>query len=230
MTHGGPVASVAVSTVIFTLLPRSDALHLHLPVVRRTRDPFDGAWALPGGWIGADEDLADAARRTLVETTGLRPSYVEQLYTFGRADRSPTGRVVSVIYSALVRSPEAARVAEVHNVRWVPVAEASGLAFDHDEVVAYALWRLRAKVGYAQVAVHLLGETFSLGQLREVHEAVLGRELDPANFRRRVVASGAVEATDEHLTGGRHRPPRLYRAVVPEGAAGPFETTAGPAA
>ncbi|MEJ5913247.1 NUDIX hydrolase [Pseudokineococcus sp. 1T1Z-3] len=231
MVQGGPVAvSVAVSTVIFTLLEHDGALRLHLPLVRRTRDPFDGAWALPGGWIGEGEDLSLAARRTLAETTGLRPSYVEQLYTFGRADRSPTGRVVSVIYSALVRSPEAARVAEVHNVRWVPVDKACGLAFDHDDVVAYALFRLRAKVGYAQVAVHLLGECFTLGQLREVHEAVLGRELDPANFRRRVVASGAVEATDEHLTGGRHRPPRLYRAVVPEGAAGPFETTEGPAA
>ncbi|MEJ5867407.1 NUDIX domain-containing protein [Pseudokineococcus sp. 5B2Z-1] len=230
MVGGAVAASLAVSTVIFTLLEHEGSQRLHLPLVRRTREPFDGAEALPGGWIAHDEGLEEAARRTLVETTGLRPSYLEQLYTFGRPDRSPTGRVVSVIYSALVRSPEAARVAEVHNVRWAPVDEVRGLAFDHDEVVAYALWRLRAKVGYAQVAVHLLGETFSLGQLREVHEAVLGRPLDPANFRRRVTASGAVEATDEHLTGGRHRPPRLYRAVVPEGATGPFQTTAGPAA
>lgn len=230
MATGPVTASLAVSTVIFTLLEHDGAQRLHLPLVRRTRDPYDGAWALPGGWIGDDEGLEEAARRTLAETTGLRPSYLEQLYTFGRPDRSPTGRVVSVIYSALVRSPEAARVADVHNVRWVPVDDAVDLAFDHDEVVAYALWRLRAKVGYAQVAVHLLGEAFTLGQLREVHEAVLGRELDPANFRRRVLASGAVEATEEHLTGGRHRPPRLYRAVLPEGAAGPFQTTAGPAA
>ncbi|GAB7190081.1 NUDIX domain-containing protein [Kineococcus sp. NUM-3379] len=220
--------AVAVSTVILALRPGADGTpRVQLPLVRRTRAPFEGAWALPGGWVCEDESLSDAGRRTLAETTGLRPSYLEQLYTFGRPDRSPTGRVLSVVYSALVRSHEAATAQESENVRWCPADDATGLAFDHDEIVRYALWRLRTKVEYAHIALHFLDETFSMAQLREVYEAVLQRPLDPANFRRHVEASGTIVPTGERLTGTRHRPPRLYRALVPEGSAGPL-AVAGP--
>ncbi|MFD0484154.1 NUDIX domain-containing protein [Kineococcus sp. GCM10028916] len=221
---------VAVSTVIFALLPdREGNVRVHLPLVRRTRAPFADQWALPGGWVRTTESLSDAGRRTLAETTGLRPSYLEQLYTFGQPDRSPGQRVVSVVYSALVRNHEAAATVEGENVRWTSADDCTGLAFDHDEVVQYALWRLRTKVQHAHVALHFLGEQFSLAQLREVHEAILQRPLDPANFRRQVESSGTVVSTGERQTGGRHRPPTLYRAVVPDGVAGPL-MTAGPLA
>ncbi|NAZ80727.1 NUDIX domain-containing protein [Kineococcus sp. R8] len=215
---------VAVSTVIFALLPDRDGrVRVHLPLVRRTRDPFGGQWALPGGWVRTDESLSDAGRRTLAETTGLRPSYLEQLYTFGRTDRSPGQRVVSVVYSALVRNHEAAAAVEGENVRWTAADDCTGLAFDHDEIVRYALTRLRSKVQHAHVALHFLGERFSLAQLREVHEAILQRPLDPANFRRQIEGSGTIAPTGERLTGGRHRPPRLYRALVAAGSTGPFQ-------
>ena len=223
---------VAVSTVIFALLPdraRDDEVRVHLPLVRRTREPFAGQWALPGGWVRTEESLSEAGRRTLAETTGLRPTYLEQLYTFGRPGRSPGQRVVSVVYSALVRNHEAAAATESENVRWTSADDCTGLAFDHDEIVQYGLWRLRTKVQHANVALHFLGERFSLAQLREVHEAILQRPLDPANFRRQVEASGVIVPTGERLTGGRHRPPKLYRALVPEGSAGPL-STAGPLA
>ena len=214
---------VAVSTVIFALLPdATGTVRVHLPLVRRTRAPFDGQWALPGGWVRTDESLSGAGLRTLAETTGLRPSYLEQLYTFGRPDRSPGQRVVSVVYSALVRNHEAATATEGENVRWTAADDCTGLAFDHDEVVQYALWRLRTKVQHAHVALHFLGERFSLAELREVQEAILQRHLDPANFRRQVEKSGVIVPTGEHQTGGRHRPPELYRALVPEGPTGPL--------
>ena len=229
---------VAVSTVILAL--RADgtaaadgaragrARELQLPLVHRTREPFGDRWALPGGWVGERESLADAARRTLAETTGLRPSHLEQLYTFGAVDRSPTGRVVSVVYTALVRDEEAAGARGEENVRWCRAEEAADpraeapLAFDHDEIVRYALWRLRTKVAYGSIAQAFLGERFTLAQLRAVHELVLGRPLDPANFRRQVEASGTVVATEDHLLGVSHRPPRLYRAAEPppDGGAG----------
>ncbi|TNM64570.1 NUDIX hydrolase [Streptomyces sp. NP160] len=225
----GASLDLAVSTVILALLPGTTAgcgdetPQLHLPLVRRTREPFDGRWALPGGWVTPDERLSSAARRTLAETTGLRPSYLEQLYTFGAPHRSPTGRVVSVVYTALVRAPEAAAVEVGPNVRWAPADRlpdtVGELAFDHAEIVDYALWRLRTKVSYAAIAQHFLGELFTLAELRGVHEAVLGKHLDPANFRRSVAASGAVEATDEVRAGAAHRPARLYRAVLPPGGA-----------
>jgi ADP-ribose pyrophosphatase YjhB (NUDIX family) len=223
----GADVELAVSTVIFAL--RSDdrfgaqglAPTLWLPLVRRIREPFEGRWALPGGPLRVTEGLADAARRTLGDTTGLAPRYLEQLYAFGDADRSPlvrpsaelpgAARVVSIVYWALVGSGEAARATTGQNVRWFPADELPPLAFDHNVIVEYALWRLRNKMEYSRIAHALLGETFTLAQLREVHEAVLGKPLDPANFRRSMEASNALVDTGERLTGTRHRPPKLYR-------------------
>ncbi|WP_394771478.1 NUDIX domain-containing protein [Lacisediminihabitans sp.] len=205
--------SLAVSTVIFALRADADstAASLRLPLVRRIREPFKGRWALPGGPIEAAESLSAAAGRNLVETTGLRPTYLEQLYAFGDVDRSPGDRVVSIVYWALVRSEEADLAAEGDNVRWFPADDLPDLAFDHNTIVDYALWRLRTKMEYSRIAHAFLGETFTLSELREVHEAVLRRAIDPANFRRQMEGSKAIIATDQHLTGGRHRPPRLYR-------------------
>ncbi len=204
------VTRVAVSTVIFSLRRLADEERhaVVLPLVRRTRDPHQGQWALPGGWLDVHESLDAAASRTLAETTGLAPSYLEQLYAFGAVDRSPT-RVVSIVYWALVREDETRAVAQ-ENVQWFDTAELPELAFDHDEIVGYALWRLRNKVGYSRIAHGLLTEEFTLAELREVYEAILGRRLDPANFRRQVENSGTLIPTDEFRTGS-HRPARLYR-------------------
>ena len=214
---------LAVSTVIFTL--RADdgfgagdpAPAIWLPLVRRIREPYDGLWALPGGPLGAAQSLADAAASTLETTTWLRPRYLEQLYAFGDLDRSPTERVVSIVYWALVGSDEAKRTRLGQNVRWFPADALPPLAFDHREIIEYALWRLRNKLEYSHIAHAFLGETFTLSELREVHEAVLQKQLDPANFRRQLESSGLVLQTDDLRTGGRHRPARLYRWTEPAG-------------
>ncbi len=201
---------VAVSTVIFSLRrePGRERPSVVIPLVRRTRAPHEGQWALPGGWLGADEDLEMAASRTLRETTGLAPSFLEQLYAFGAVDRSPT-RVVSIVYWALVREDVSARPAP-ENVAWFDATSLPALAFDHNQIVEYALWRLRNKVGYSRIAHGLLPELFTLADLREVYEAILDRRLDPANFRRQVDTSGTLIPTDGFRTGS-HRPARLYR-------------------
>jgi ADP-ribose pyrophosphatase YjhB (NUDIX family) len=209
---------VAVSTVIFTLRASGDGVpSLALPLVRRTREPFADRWALPGGWLSATESPVDAAARTLAETSGLAPTYLEQLYAFGAVDRSPT-RVVSIVYWALlrqddVRAQSAAHRASGHapeNVEWFDVAALPELAFDHRDIIEYALWRLRNKVGYSRVAHGFLPQEFTLAELREAYEAILGRHLDPANFRRQVEAAGSLIPTDRFRTGS-HRPARLYR-------------------
>lgn len=204
---------VAVSTVIFALRhdPDTDRTTLWLPLVRRLREPYEGRWALPGGPIRPTEDLDDAARRNLDETTALRPTYLEQLYSFGTVDRSPVERVISIVYWALVQPEELERTIADENVAWFAAEDLPALAFDHNVIVEYALWRLRNKMEYSRIAQAFLGERFTLAQLRQVFEVVLQRALDPANFRRQIEASGAVIATDEYLVGGRHRPPRLYR-------------------
>lgn len=204
---------VAVSTVIFSLRRADDGrATVVLPLVTRTRDPHEGQWALPGGWLDVAESLDAAAARTLAETTGLAPSYLEQLYAFGAVDRSPS-RVVSIVYWALVREDESRSAAPEHdqeNVAWFDASALPELAFDHNEIVEYALWRLRNKVGYSRVAHGLLADEFTLAELREVYEAILGKRLDPANFRRQVENSGTLLPTDSFRTGS-HRPARLYR-------------------
>jgi 8-oxo-dGTP diphosphatase len=224
---------VAVSTVIFTLQRNagSERASVVIPLVRRTRDPHEGLWALPGGWLDVAESLDAAASRTLAETTGLAPSFLEQLYAFGAVDRSPT-RVVSIVYWALLRpdevdsahAPDGTTLAAglfdgatpttppgvVENVMWFDAASLPRLAFDHNEIVEYALWRLRNKAGYSRIAHGLLADEFTLAELREVYEAVLNRRLDPANFRRQVENTGNLLPTDRFRTGS-HRPARLYR-------------------
>ncbi|MET1053642.1 MAG: NUDIX domain-containing protein [Mycetocola sp.] len=204
---------VAVSTVIFALRPHHDTgmMTVWMPLVRRIRDPYVGQWALPGGPLEADEDLAASAARTLAETTLLTPRYLEQLYAFGNTDRSPGDRVVSIVYWALVGSDEADVAVETENVRWFEADSLPDLAFDHNLIVDYALWRLRNKLEYSHIAHAFLGDTFTLSELREVHEAVLQKSLDPANFRRQIEGTGQVVPTEHLQTGGRHRPARLYR-------------------
>lgn len=204
---------LAVSTVIFALRETEGTLPaLWLPLVRRIQDPFIGYWALPGGPLGLRESLVDAARYRLNEVTGMMPRYLEQLYTFGDPERSGDQRLVSIIYWALIGAAEThACAAHDENVCWFPADDLPSLAFDHERIVRYALWRLRNKVEYAQVAHRFLGPHFTIAQLRSVHEAILQRRLDPANFRRQMEASGLLIDTGKTHTGVRHRPPRLFR-------------------
>lgn len=205
--------SLAVSTVIFALRPHPGTGEpvLWLPLVRRIREPYKGRWALPGGPLERHQDLVASARQTLRRTTGFSPHYLEQLYAFGAVDRSPD-RVVSIVYWALVRSDEDEAAVTGENVEWFVADDIGQLAFDHADIVAYALARLRAKITYSSIAQRFLPEEFTLAQLREVFEAVLQRRFDPANFRRQMLASGALEATGRHVTGTSHRPPALYRS------------------
>lgn len=207
--------SLAVSTVIFALRPhpQTGRLTLWLPLVRRNRAPYEDRWALPGGPLDADHDLAGAARDTLASTAGIDPTYLEQLYSFGAVDRSPEDRTVSVVYWALV--PRDQEPAVVDGVQWFVADDIPRLAFDHNSIVEYALDRLRAKITYSPIALAFVGQEFTLADLRTVHEAVLRRSIDPANFRRQLLAGGTVVATGTSLQGASHRPPALYRAAAP---------------
>ncbi len=224
--------AVGVSTVIFALHPllgqpaaeldeARDGLELWVPLVRRIREPFAGVWALPGGPLAWDRSLDEAARETLLQSTGLAPRHLEQLYSFGRVERSESDqRQVTIAYWALLGVDQGASEVETQNLRWFPVGELPELAFDHAEILAVALARLRAKTLYADLAGRFLGAEFTLGDLRVVHDAVLGARSDPANFRRRILASGQVEPTGQHRRDGAHRPAQLYRFAA-SGTAAP---------
>ncbi len=201
--------SVTVDVVIFTVINGE----LHVLMVLRRRWPYEGYWAVPGGFINMDESLEQAARRELEEETGVRNIYLEQLYTFGSPQRDPRTRVISVAYIAIVR----ADVQELHvsdessDVRWFPVrALPEKLAFDHEDIVSYALSRLRSKLEYTTLAFQLLPEVFSILELKHIYEQILGESLDKGNFYRKIKEAGILEETSM-VREGRGRPTRLWR-------------------
>ncbi len=187
-----------------------DALKILL--IRRGIEPFKDRWALPGGFVGPDEALDVAARRELLEETGLGEIYLEQLYTFGAVDRDPRERVVSVAWFALVHRADhiPAGGSDAAEARWFEVDDVPALAFDHAEIVAMAVERLRGKIRWQPVGFELLPTKFTLGQLQALYEAILGRSLDKRNFRKKLLALDFLVALDETTTVASRRPAQLF--------------------
>lgn len=212
-----PPFAVTVDLVILTVIDEA----LHVLLVERGEPPFKGASALPGGFVRPREHLEHAAHRELEEETGVDVGYLEQLATYGAPRRDPRMRVVSVAYLALVPEPSAMPTAgtDAAEASWVAVAslDEGGLAFDHATILADGIERARSKLEYTTIATAFCAEEFTIGELREVYEAVWGEQLDPRNFSRKVLSSeGFVEPTGgmADRTGGR--PARLYRAALAE--------------
>ena len=204
---------VAVDVTVLTLL----AERLQVLLIRRPYEPFEELWALPGSFSTPDETLDETARRALEEKTGTGGVWLEQLATYDQPEREhvpgrdPRGRVISVAYLALIdagRAPEP----DQQEVGWWPVGQLpSPLAFDHERILEDGVARLRAKTRYAPVAFQLLPEEFTLTELQDVYEGVMGEELDVRNFRRDVRAAGVVESTGRTRSDGPGRPAKLYR-------------------
>lgn len=206
-TYRYPRPALAVDCVVFGVRERG----LEVLLIRRKEEPHAGGWVLPGGFVREAETTEAAARRELEEETGLKHSYLEQLYTFSGVDRDPRERAVSVAYYALVKPSIVHAGSDAEYVEWRLVSELPALAFDHAEIFDVALERLRAKIRYQPIGFELLPQKFTLGQLQRLYEAVLGRELDKRNFRRAFLRMGILVELDEIEQGVRHRPSRLYR-------------------
>ncbi len=196
---------VTVDIVIFTILDG----RLHVLLVRRGVAPFEGKWAIPGGFVLEDESLDEAARRELVEETGVSDVYLEQLYSFGEPKRDPRGRVVTVTYFALIAAGTVRGGSDAAEARWHPMKSLPPLAFDHAEILEYALERLRNKLEYTTVGFQFLPREFTLSELQQVYETILDKRLDKRNFRRKIGLLGIVRATGRSRSAGR-RPAKLY--------------------
>lgn len=200
--------ALAVDCVVFGLDE-----DLQVLLIQRDLPPFQGRWALPGGFVRMDETVDEAARRELSEETGLARVYLEQLYTFSDVDRDPRERVVTVAHYALVKlSDHRVKAAtDAREAAWFSVADAPRLAFDHERVLDVALERLRGKVVYQPIGFELLPQKFTLSQLQRMYEVILEKALDKRNFRKKILAMGLLEELDEVEQDVAHRAARLYR-------------------
>jgi 8-oxo-dGTP diphosphatase len=204
------LAHIAVDVVIFTLRSRD----LQVCLVRRDCEPFDSYWSLPGGAIHTNETLDDAAMRLLYEKTGVNSVYLQQLYTFSDPQRDPRRRVISITYFALIsedRLQHESRGRDSEAIAWHSVYDLPPLAFDHAEIVEYALTRLRYKMEYSAAAFELLPEEFTLRELQDAYMVILDdHTLDKANFRKKMREADILEPVSRFReTGGR--PAKLYR-------------------
>lgn len=214
-----PAFAVTVDLVILTVRPPG----LEVLLVRRPEGPQRGHWALPGGFVKPDQDLPAAAESKLSDKTGIQVAgaHLEQLQTFGRPDRDPRMRVVSVAYVAIVADPP---TPDLEDASWLPVGSLvdGALAFDHGEILQVGVERARSKLEYSTLATSFCRPEFTVAELRAVYEAAWGQRLDPANFHRKVMASdGFVIATGRRESAGPGRPAGTF-------VAGPAEALSPP--
>ena len=208
-TYEYPRPAVTVDCIIFGL---DESQQLKVLLVRRKLPPFAGQWALPGGFVQMEESLENAARRELQEETGMTNVFMEQLFTFGLPDRDPRGRVISVAYYALVNLVEhpIKAATDADRADWFSLNQVPPLAFDHASILETALARLRAKLRYQPIGFELLPEYFTLSQLQELYETVLGvPSLNKRNFRTKILKMGVLKEIGKQQNVP-HRPAMLY--------------------
>ncbi|MDT0346632.1 NUDIX hydrolase [Streptomyces litchfieldiae] len=223
-----PPFAVTVDLVVLTVRRHA----LCALTVRRGEEPFRGQWALPGGFVRVDEDLASAAARELAEETGLRPqdsdsrhagAHLEQLATYGDPARDPRMRVVSVAHLVLAPDlPAPTAGGDAGSAQWTPVSRLLGgadgepaerLAFDHARILDDGVERARSKIEYSSLAAAFCPAEFTVGELRRVYEAVWGVALDPRNFHRKVTGTpGFLVPVGGTTTRQGGRPAQLFRA------------------
>ena len=203
-----PRPALTVDCVVFGL----DENDLKVLLIERGIEPFAGKWALPGGFVSPEESLEDAAIRELREETGVENVFLEQLYTVGDVKRDPRERVVTVAYYALVNLQEHAVEAatDANNAAWFELEDLPELAFDHNMILDMALKRLQSKIRYEPIGFELLPKKFTLTQLQQLYEKIIGNELDKRNFRKKLQKMGVLVALDEIQKDVAHRAARYY--------------------
>lgn len=219
--------SVTVDIVILTIFDQD----LKVLLIKRNIPPYQGHWAIPGGFVRMEESLDTAARRKLVEETGVENIYLEQLYTFGEPGRDPRTRVITVAYFALLEASQLKTLragSDAEAVEWRSIYNLPELAFDHRQILDYTLQRLRGKLSYSNIAFQLLPEKFTLTELQRVYQIILGEKLDKRNFRKslairelnrpaNLTKTYLLEELPETRPGGNYGPTKLFRFIDREG-------------
>ncbi|HIC8644197.1 TPA: NUDIX hydrolase [Elizabethkingia meningoseptica] len=200
---------VAVDAVVFGYFEKED---LQILLIKRKIEPFKGSWALPGGLVLDDEDLDDAVKRELYEEAGIKPDFLEQLYSFGNVGRDPRNRVVSVAYLGLVNPSyfELFADSDAEDAQWFSIHKLPQLAFDHQKIIDTALKRLRTKIQYQPIGFNLLNEEFPFSDLENLYKAIIGQEIDRRNFRKKIMSYGLLNETNNFKKEGSGRPGKMF--------------------
>ena len=192
-----------------------EAGELKVPLIERNEEPFKDWYALPGNIVGPDESVDAAAQRILYELTGLHDLPMRQFHTFGEVNRHPQGRVVTIAYFALIRIGGQKDLMPItqyaRKAFWHPVNDLPTLAFDHTDIFKRAFKKIRAKLNYEPIAFELLPEKFTLTQLQSLYEAVLSKQLDKRNFRKKMLSYGFLKELAEKQKGVSYRAAKLYK-------------------
>jgi 8-oxo-dGTP diphosphatase len=199
--------AVSVDCVIFGYEDKQ----LKVLLIKSDLAEFAGKWSLLGDLVRPDEDIEEASYRVLRGRTGLHDVYLEQVYTFGALDRHPSGRVISTAYYSLVNIKSHKLQLTENDLHWHPVGELGSMAFDHKKILDTCLQRLREKVMEHPVIFNLLPEKFSLRELQDLYEAILGISLDRRNFRKRITLKNWLVDLNEMEEDVPHRPGKLYK-------------------
>jgi len=204
-------AVIAVDVVIFTIFSNK----LNVLLIKMKKKPYLGTWAVPGGLVRGDESVDQAAQRHLLTKTGVKNVYLEQLYTFGRVSRDPSGRVVSVAYFALIpfKGMRLKTTKEYAGVEWFPIDKLPRLAYDHREITSYAAERLKLKLERSNIIYSLLPNEFTLTELRKSYEIILGKKIDKRNFYKKIRSLNIIKSTQKIKRGESNRPAKLYTFI-----------------
>jgi len=215
---------VCTDAVVFTINTEEPDSYRKLPVTslkvllyKRTREPYQNKWCLPGGFLNIDEMPEDNIRRKISEKSNIDKCWLEQLYTFCGPERDPRARVLSIAYIGLMDEAESKKYESKST--WFTIGSntfqkgdlilsEADFGFDHYNIIKIALERLRSKILYSNIVFNLLPEEFTLTQLQNVYETILGKKDQAANFRRKIV--DLVQETDRHTSDKGHRPAKLY--------------------
>lgn len=199
---------VATDCIVFGF----DEGKLKLLIFKRRVEPLKGVWSLIGSFIGIDEDIDAAARRVLYEITGLENIYLEQLKTYGSAKRDPGGQCISIAQYALIRIGEYDKeLVKKHGAFWYELDKIPKLVLDHDQMVKDALQELRNKAKHQPLGFELLPQKFTLPQLQSLYESIYQRELDPRNFRKKVLSLKVLTKLNEKDKTSSKRGAFLYK-------------------
>ncbi len=202
-----PHPSVTADCVIFGF----DGVSIKVLLVQRGIEPFKGAWAFPGGFMKMDETAEECAKRELEEETGLKNAIVEQLYTFSAVGRDPRERVITVAHYALVRISDVKGGDDAVNARWFAYDEIPRLAFDHDQILRVAVNRLKERICFEPIGFELLPEVFTMTELQNLYEAILGIKFNRRNFYNKMLKLEILSEAEKRPAGTPSRVPTKYR-------------------